>query len=640
MIDYETIIANVIASKVLSKPINSTFKMFELQVEKLQKSVLKKLTKIDNSQYSEDDYDTKKIVSKTLKTEEEVEIFKNQHDIDISEKVLIQNIKNNLQGANIWSNEINFSTAINSKELENIFVDIDLYLAPLKTRFDTDESTPKISSKKIVSDFNKNKIIYGGAGAGKTTLIKKIYSEYITNQSNYDFTFPLVIRFRELDYDNYTAENVGGFYKILLDLLGIRLNFPKNYIEEFKFEYYNLLKSLILAFFNDSKILLITDGFDEIPSSKLKKQIEKEFKELALYLEKSKFILTSRSNDFLLELPNTSTYEICPLTDKQIKLLINKWIKNRKKSKELFDKIKLSPYYDTTMRPLTLSHLCAIYERKKTIPPKPRYVYDFVLTLLLETWDQQRSIVRPSKYADFYIEKKKEFLSNLSYWLSYNLSKNIFNSDDIRKCYTKIHKSHNLPVSQAKKVVTELENHTGIFIQAGFNSYQFSHKSLQEFLTAKYLSALPAVPDYQVLSMLPNETAILISLSANPNYYFRLLNKDFKKYDEHFWNIFLNRLVEEKPDFDEGAEPIVFFLSKIWLNKEIIFEKSFLELFESTNLKIAIKNFSKLYNQNGIYNDYVSYIINDMKTPLIDRNFYPSEIHLQKDIYLRIKKYF
>ena len=149
MVDYETIIASVIAKNVLSKPISSAFNMFELQVEKLQKTVLNKLTKIDDSKLSKEDYDAKKIVAKTLQTEEDVEIFRSQHDLDISEKVLIQNLENNLQAANVWSNEINFSTAIHSKELENIFVDIDLYLAPLKTRFDTDENTPKISSKKI-----------------------------------------------------------------------------------------------------------------------------------------------------------------------------------------------------------------------------------------------------------------------------------------------------------------------------------------------------------------------------------------------------------------------------------------------------------------------------------------------------------
>jgi hypothetical protein len=291
------------------------------------------------------------------------------------------------------------------------------------------------------------------------------------------------------------------------------------------------------------------------------------------------------------------------------------------------------------MRPLTLSHLCAIYERKKTIPPKPRYIYDFVLNLLLETWDQQRSIVRPSKYADFYIEKKKEFLAHLSYWLSFHLSKNVFSSEDIRRCYNKIHKAHNLPTSQAKKVVTELENHTGIFVQTGYNSYQFSHKSLQEFLTAKYLSALPKIPEVKVLTKLPNEAAILICLSAHPNYFFEILNKDFKLYNDLFWSIFFNRLIEEKPDFDESPGAIIFFLNNIYNQKNPILKNAFIKLLHSTNLKIAFKPFFKLYLNNGIYTDYTTYIYKDLKTPLTERSFYPTRIHTDKEISELIKNY-
>ncbi|WGH75772.1 NACHT domain-containing protein [Tenacibaculum tangerinum] len=615
MIDIETIFAQVLFKNLIDKGIKGVDSFFDKQLANINSKAKKK-----------------------LKTEE-FNFFKENYDLDISESSVITHIKNNLNAAITWSNEINFSTAISSKELKNIFVDIDLYLSPLKTRFDTDEKTDKISSKKFLKEFQKNKIVYGGAGAGKTTLIKKVFNDYLANHNEFDFSFPLVIRFRELDYENHINQKSFGLFKILVDLLGIHIKFPVEYLDAFGFEYYNLLKNTVISFFNESKVLLIADGFDEIPDSKLKSRIEKEFQELSLNLVDSKFILTSRSNDFLLQLTNTNTYEICPLNDRQIKSLIGKWITNRKKSKDLFDKIKDSPYYDTTMRPLTLSHLCAIYERKKTIPPKPRYIYDFVLNLLLEAWDQQRSIVRPSKYADFYIEKKKEFLAHLSYWLSFHLGRNVFSSDDIRKCYNKIHKSHNLPSSQAKKVVTELENHTGIFVQTGYNSYQFSHKSLQEFLTAKYLSASPRLPEVKVLKNLPNETAILMCLSTHPNYYFEVLNKNFKQFDEHFWGVFFNRLIEEKPDFDESPGAIVFFLNNIWHQRDLIFKKAFLKLLESTNLRIGFKEFFKLYDANGTFEECSSYIYNNIKIPLSERNYYPTQIYIDNEVSEIIKNY-
>lgn len=614
MFDIESILAETITQKVVEKGLSKVNDLINKQMNKISSEVKESLEP------------------------KEYNFFKENYNLEISEDLVLSNIKNNLQAADMWADEISFSSAISSKKLQNIFVDIDLYLAPLNTRFDIEEKIETISSKFFLEDFEKNKVIYGGPGAGKTTLVKKIYNDYLGNQSKYNFFFPIVIRFREIDYQRLKKDKPHGFFKILADILGIHIDFPPNYMEKFDLDYNDLLANTIIAFLNDCKVLLILDGFDEIPKKFIKSRIESDLKRLSLSLQESKFILTSRTNDFLLNLTNCETFEICSLDDIQIKLLINKWIVNKTKADDLFEKIKMSPYYDTTMRPLTLSHLCAIYERRKTIPPKPRYIYDFVLHLLLEFWDQQRSIVRASDYADFYIEKKKEFLANLSYWLTAYLGKNVFNSDDIRMCYKKIHKSHNLPASQAKKVVQELENHTGIFVQTGFNSFQFSHKSMQEFLSAKHMSLAQKVPKPSVLINLPNETAILVSLSSFPNYFFELFNKNFKKYHNYFWNTFFDRLIEEKPDFNQDPSVIIFFLNNIWQNENLIFRKYFLLLLENTNLKVGIKSFYKLYNSEGTFTNYSSFLYKDLSKKLAERSYYPARIYIKSELFKKMNQ--
>lgn len=612
MNELESLFTQALIDNLINKGINSVSSLFENQLSKLNKQAKKRLKK------------------------EDYEYFKENYDLEVSEAKVLSHLKSNFQAALTWSNEVNFSMAIASRELNKVFVDIDLHLSPLKDRFDSDDITRTTNSKNLLKNFKKNKIIYGGAGAGKTTLIKRLFKN-IRKQDDSTY-IPLVIRFRELNYENGVYEQF-GLFKILVDILGINTTLPRKYFDDFESEYYYILKNAVINFFNDCNVLLIADGFDEIPSNNLKGKIEKDFNSLSLELTNSKFILTSRSNDFQSNLVNTDVYEICSLNDKQIKLLISKWINNKKKSEDLFKKIQSSPYYDTTMRPLTLSHLCAIYERKQTIPPKPRYIYDFVLTLLLEAWDEQRRVVRPSNYAEFYIEKKKEFLAHLSYWLSFHLNKNIFNGEDIRKCYRKIHKSHNLPASQAKKVVNELEKHTGVFIQTGFNSYQFSHKSLQEFLTAKYLSALPRIPDIEILNKLPNETAIMVCLSSDPNYYFQEFNKYFKYYKDYFWRVFFGRLLDEKPDFTENPGVIVFFINNMWQNNDVVFREAFFELLKHTNLKVALKSFFKNYELDGTYDDYVAFVFKDLKIPIMERDYYPAKLHIDRYSYDTVKNY-
>lgn len=608
-IDYADIIEKKIFSKIVDKGISGISKLFKITSEKLKQKA-----------------------QQNIEDKEDYEYFTQNYKLEINESFVLRRISHNLKTTNNWAREIYFNSALTSKELKKVFVDIDLFLSPLRFRFDEFEETERIEGNKILKLIDKNKIIYGGAGAGKTTFIKKICSEYLDNPEKHPFSCPIVIRFREIDYTNHNYREHFGLFPILIDLIGIQIDFPPQHIDLFYNEYKSLLKQTIVSFLDDSQILLIADGFDEIPDSKIKKRIEQEFNELALSLNKAKFVLTSRNNDFTLKLPNTDSYEICPLNDLQIKRIIKNWLNNKQEAENLFNKIKNSPYYDTTMRPLTLSHLCAIYERRKTIPPKPRYIYDFVLNLLLETWDQQRNIIRPSEYAEFYIEKKKEFLAHLSFWFSFHLVKNVFTSDEIRKCYNKIHKAHNLPPSQAKKVVLELESHTGLFIQIGYDSYEFSHKSLQEFLTAKYIYSLPKIPESEILKLLPNETAIAICLSSSPNVYFENFIKDLKKFDSYFWNTFLSRIIEESPDFDENPSVIVFFLLAMSELPMQTFQSTFKLLLENTNLNISLNSFFKTYSNIQTLNSETRFTHEKINKPLTIRKHFPAVLIVDNKI--------
>lgn len=603
--NYEEIIAKTAISKILGKSIDGIHKIFKEHSE----GIIKKA----KSQLKEKDF----------------EVFQQEYELEVSEAKVLQMIGQNIKSASIWSSEIDFSAALNAKELKKVFVDLDLYLSPLKNRFDEFEKTKKIKRKALTNDFSKNKIIYGGAGAGKTTLIKKIYSELFEELNFEKFTCPVLIRFREVDYTKIKTDSNFGLFQILAQTIGIYIKFPANHLDEFQYEYHNILRQTVISFLDENRILLIVDGFDEIPSIDLKKKVEKEFNQLALSLDNSRFILTSRNNDFILKLPNTQSYEISSLTDAQIKSVIKKWLIKKDKVDDLYEKIRNSPYYDTAMRPLTLSHLCAIYERRQTIPPKPRYIYDFVMNLLIEIWDQQRSIIRPSAYSNFYIEKKKEFLAHLSFFMSVHMERNVFTSEELRICYNKIYKSHSLPAGQSKKVVEEIENHTGLFVQTGYNSFQFSHKSLQEFLTAKHINS---DPNNELYFNLPNEMAIAVCLSSSPNYFFKEFIRQFKKGDERFWNVFLVRLFDERPDFNEDASVIVFFLMNCFENDNAVFAKIFKKLLIHTNLNITVKPFFRMYEKGQISEDVVGYTLKNLQTPVDKRDYFPSRLFASREI--------
>ena len=200
-----------------------------------------------------------------------------------------------------------------------------------------------------------------------------------------------------------------------------------------------------------------------------------------------------------------------------------------------------------------MAHLCAIYERIGTIPSKPKTVYRKIVSLLLDEWDEQRSVKRASKYSEFETDRKFEFLSHIAYYLTTHIKSTIFEKEHFEETYKNIYKDFGLNVNQCELVANELESHTGLFIQNGYKKYEFSHKSLQEYLTAEYIVRLPSIPvKKDCLETLSNEFAVAIAISSNPSRYFTelVLNRFGNielSYD--YFATFITRLILEKPDF-------------------------------------------------------------------------------------------
>ena len=125
-------------------------------------------------------------------------------------------------------------------------------------------------------------------------------------------------------------------------------------------------------------------------------------------------------------------------------------------------------------------------------------------------------------------------------------------------CYREIYVNYGLRISEAQAVVNELETHTGLIVQSGTELFEFSHKSLQEYLTAVFIVGLPAIPTNMIeLQVMPNELAIATALSSRPSeYFYALVARHFSriKLSFQFVRTFINRLLIERPDFEMSAE--------------------------------------------------------------------------------------
>lgn len=484
-----------------------------------------------------------------------IEKFDKEDCIEYISQHIYENLK--------WATNVSFRDAQKAKYLDDIFIELDLYIAPLKLKIDLQEKIDKISISDLLCDTEKNIILLGQPGAGKTTSVKKIFLELLSKEKDiyHTFAFPLVIRLKDLEYNR--KDNGLILFRAILNTLGIFYSFETN-LDSLARE--KILVHVFKDFIERLDVLLIFDGFDEISDFKLRDEIIRNLRIITNSLLNSKYILTSRSADYDLHIENSTEYEICPLTENQIQEFIQNWLKNDVQSNKLLKQLKVSPYWDTTMRPLTLAHLCALYERNNSIPEKPKSVYKKIIQLLLEDWSNQRSIKRQSRYANFLIDRKMEFLARFAFELTVEYEKIAFNKNILNVIYSSICKDFSLPREDGKDVVKEIESHNGLILQTGLDNFEFAHKSLLEYLVAEYISRLPLmIKELDALLKIPNELAIWISISSNPNLtYYELVLSILKKecVNSSFLKSFLSRMKIEKPDFKPN---LLFALTNIYL---------------------------------------------------------------------------
>jgi hypothetical protein len=575
-----------------------------------------------------------------------------------------------------WCSEISFMDTFQKKDTIKTYVNLDYYLTPKRAHFSTEEKDKTKTLLEILDAESHNLIFLGDPGAGKTTTLKYIAYKILYDDTFFQnrYKFPLIIRLKEINEKATLIEK-------LANQLGIYIETPKSEIQINKYE---ILLTSITNTINLLQCLVLLDGFDEIQSQSLKNEVLTDIDNLSSNLDETRIILTCRSADFYYNVSNFGIYEIKPLEEKQVKLFINNWLKNTAKSKILIRKIYSSSYQYYSLKPLTLAHLCAIYERTETIPERPILLYKKYTELLLSEWDKQNRVKRESKYNNFDNETKLCFLSHLSYLSKIQYGVDYFEKNKLLKIYEEICQQYALPTKDALSVVNEIENHTGLFFQTGYNTFEFEHKTLQEYITSEYLVKNFDAITQESIYKLPNELAAGLLLVDSPaDLFMKVLSKigfpkmyneffedkrieryiytldnyptlikggrriidDHRRYSERtltvselpistyqydFFNTFISRMSTEKPDFESNLSSIFWLLGIYTIGSLFKEGSSQLELF-SLNTNLYIESlFQEHFFVDQIKNIESYYRIGlskrkrgDLNQPKIERDYVP-----------------
>lgn len=493
-----------------------------------------------------------------------------------------ENLKFHLEEISAWANEINFADLSKTKKLHNVYIHLDTYLYPRSRRIDIEESIHKTKLIDVLNSEKKGALIFGQPGSGKTTSMKYLVSEYLRKiEDSKEKRIPIVIKIRDqdllrIDDDNESQKDI--LLKCINYILGLRglesifdvvynkeRESSKRTSKEIASSWEQDNRRRLCKYLDSYCSLLIIEGLDESPSEKIKNKIYTDISFLAKHLTNTKVIATTRTGETARNIESIIQYEIAPLEKDQIELFIRKWICDNDNAIKLIKEIDNSPYADTMIRPLTLAHLCALFERNGKIPDKPKTLYKKMVNLLIEEWDQQNNIERYSNYSKFEVDRKFDYLSNLAFELTVKYHKNVFSSAEIISIYNDIYEKFELPKNESSIVAKEIESHTGLLLRSGYDIFEFAHKSMQEYLAAEYISRLPIINfDQKTISYLANELAIATTLSSDCSLYFsELVLKHIQKAKQSilFYSVFIHRIYQEKVNFNRSDNVAIAFLT-------------------------------------------------------------------------------
>lgn len=383
-----------------------------------------------------------------------------------------------------------------------------------------------------------NFALLGDPGAGKTTTIKRL-ARLILCEPPVDaddiWAFPVVVMCRERDWEHSSLEDQ------LAELLHVPATLPDSMEETVD------RRDLVHALLDEGPAILFVDGLDEMPTS-ARKRLERDLERLIDRATLTRVIVSCRSGDYR-HLDGFNVVELCPLNDRQIDAVAGRALPDDEGA--FLRALRGSPLADLASRPLFLAQLIVVYRNSGgAIPDQPISLYRLITRLLLQDWDEQRRIARPSEYARFQVDDKLEFLSALSYELTVERQTIRFRTDDLITAYARIAPRFDLPVNQARRVAREIETHTGIVVESG-NCFEFSHLSLQEYLCAYYIVREP-FDDHvaRYLHAYPAPLAIAVALSSHPSRWLaNVVLRSGVLDDPDNVRSFVARLGQERPRF-------------------------------------------------------------------------------------------
>ncbi len=310
----------------------------------------------------------------------------------------------------------------------------------------------------------KQVLVEGGPGQGKSLYLRRLCIKEGFSSS----FIPIFIEFRNLKYKKNLKEELIE----AIDDLGVKLD-----------------SSLFDFLAQSEKIILILDGFDEVPNNQRVK-VARELETIVRAFPNLRIVISSRPDSGM----GSSFYfvkrKIIPMKLDIQKDFVAHLYKLDKQSESINKILSNSSFIsEVTTTPLLLTLFTITYNARQFKPDSLSEFYSLIFPTMLYRHDRMKIGFERERKAELTDYQMQRLFNSFSF-LSLNDNNTRFSTLSFQKYLDNSAKLESLPDNIEDLLIDDITSITALIIRDGFEYFSFTHKSIQEYFASVFISRL------------------------------------------------------------------------------------------------------------------------------------------------------